>query len=186
MGIFHIWRRVQKSLATSRHVMSPTQGEGDAREGSGNVELPYQWEGGESGWLICCTFSATLQRWFSNCNSFPASLHGERFCELKYYLWHGMKEVAFTQPSHYEHASQCIFLPAAKPAGQWMIIGLLPVKFCEWSSIRARKTLEPRLLMPLSSNLMSEVIQALKNRTQQNKFSITEARGALKYFCWGN
>ena len=56
------------------------------------------------------------------------------------------------------------FLPAAKPAGQWMIIGVLPlpVKFCEWSSIRARKTLEPRLLMPLSSNLMSEVIQALR------------------------
>ena len=74
------------------------------------------------------------------------------------------------------------FLPAAKPAGQWIIIGvpLLPVKFCEWSSIRARKTLEPRLLMPLSSNLMSEVIQALRNRTHLSQYGTKEAKEALR------
>ena len=38
-------------------------------------------------------------------------------------------------------------------------------EICERSFTQARKTLEPRLLMPLSSNLMSEVIQALRNRT---------------------
>ena len=77
---------------------------------------------------------------------------------------------------------EVLFLPAAKPAGQWMIIGVLPlpVKFCERSCIRAMKTLEPRLLMPLSSNLISEVIQALRNWTLLSQYSTKEAKEALR------
>ena len=39
------------------------------------------------------------------------------------------------------------------------------------SLIKARKTLDQRLLRPLSSNLLSEVIQALRNRTLLCQYS---------------
>ena len=49
------------------------------------------------------------------------------------------------------------FLPAAKPAGQWMIFGFFPSRFVKQSTIEAREALEHRLLGPLSSNMKSEV-----------------------------
>ena len=48
------------------------------------------------------------------------------------------------------------------------------------SKIKARKTLEQRVLRPLSSNLMSEVIQALRNRTHLSQYSTKEPKEALK------
>ena len=46
-----------------------------------------------------------------------------------------------------------------REASQWMIFGL------KYSYAEARKILELKLLGPLSSNLMSGVIKALRNRT---------------------
>ena len=66
-----------------------------------------------------------------------------------------------------------------------MIFGLLG-NIISQKLIKARKTLEHRLLMPLSSNMSSEVIYALRNQTPPSKFSITEARESLKYLYLGH
>ena len=50
-----------------------------------------------------------------------------------------------------------LFLPAAKPAGQWIIFGVLPSRFVKQLTKEAREALEHGLLRPLSSNLTSEV-----------------------------
>ena len=51
------------------------------------------------------------------------------------------------------------FLPAAKPAGQWIIFGFffLPSRFVKQSTMEAREALEHRSLGPVSSNMKSEV-----------------------------
>ena len=48
------------------------------------------------------------------------------------------------------------------------------------SNMKARKTLEQRLLMPPSSNLMSEVTRALRNQTLFSHESTKEAKEALR------
>ena len=52
-----------------------------------------------------------------------------------------------------------LLLPAAKPAGQWMIFGffLLSGRFVQYSHLEARVILEHGLERPLNSNLRSEV-----------------------------
>ena len=47
--------------------------------------------------------------------------------------------------------------------------------------IKARKTLEQWLLRPLSSSLLSEVIQALRNRTLLCQYTTKKAKEALKH-----
>ena len=64
-----------------------------------------------------------------------------------------------------------------RKASQWMTFGLLPGRIRSEEHLEVREACQPRLFRPLSSNMRSELIQALRNPTPQGKFIITEARG---------